>query len=513
VAVAPKLPGAGEKPLLDTRNREGSVTEFVSPMIDIKSKLVNKGNVELFAYAGTTERYLQVSAMSNFNGRTWTATAEDLLPASDGLAQAQPNAETFTQQFVIKKLGGKLLPAAATATSVAWEGDHGLRYAPAAAAIFVDGGVTPGITYTVSSATIDPSPDDLRSSSTDSPPSEIYFGLPDSVPDEIRTLAAEVTATATTPYDQARQLQDWFRTTFTYSLTVQRGHSNDAMIDFLRIRKGYCEQFSGTFAVMARSLGLPARTVVGYTPGKLGADGLYHVAGRHAHAWAEVWFDDFGWVLFDPTPGRGAPGAEGHTGAAPAQETGNGTPGGTAANDDTPTPSVSIPNINRGERDFEPRTPASITPRTPVNRKNADDGSARGWIVAALVLAILGWVVAMPRVLRRWSRRHPPDPSPRVTSAWAAAVRSLTMAGAPRVAGSTPLEYARSVDFGRAETIEIARLVTRAVYSPKGVDQGAADRSELLRNEVDAACRARMSVVTRLLDHLDPRSAWRRIAG
>ena len=87
------------------------------------------------------------------------------------------------------------------------------------------------------------------------------------------------------------------------------------------------------------------------------------------------------------------------------------------------------------------------------------------------------------------------------------------MAGAPRVNGSTPLEFARSVDVGKAETVEIARLVTRAVYSPRGVDVSAADRSELLRSEVDAACRARMSFVSRLLDHLDPRSAWGRITG
>ena len=71
---------------------------------------------------------------------------------------------------------------------------------------------------------------------------------------------------------------------------------------------------------MARSLGLPTRVVVGFTPGQLRADGLYHVAGLDAHAWDEVWFDGYGWILFDPTPGRGAPGAEQHTGALAAQQ-------------------------------------------------------------------------------------------------------------------------------------------------------------------------------------------------
>jgi hypothetical protein len=153
------------------------------------------------------------------------------------------------------------------------------------------------------------------------------------------------------------------------------------------------------------------------------------------------------------------------------------------------------------------------TPRNTSLKTSSDGGSSGGWIIAALLAAVIAWVVAMPRVLNRWSRHRAKDPIDRVTSAWAATVRSLTMAGAPRMAGATPLEYARAVDVGRAETVEIARLVTRAVYSPRGVDAGAAERSELLRSEVDAACRARMSIVTRLLDHLDPRSAWGRITG
>jgi hypothetical protein len=248
--------------------------------------------------------------------------------------------------------------------------------------------------------------------------------------------------------------------------------------------------------------------MVGFTQGQLRADGVYHVAGRHAHAWDEVWFDGYGWVLFDPTPGRGAPGAEQHTGVAAAQEEGNGTPGGTTSAD-APTPTFE-PRI-QPDRPEDRGPTGPTTPRPALNTQS--DGGSGGWIIAAILLAIVVWVIAMPRVINRWSRRRARDPADRVASAWAATVRSLTMAGAPRVNGSTPLEFARSVDVGKAETVEIARLVTRAVYSPRGVDVGAADRSELLRSEVDAACRARMSFASRLLDHLDPRSAWGRIKG
>jgi transglutaminase-like putative cysteine protease len=508
VAVAPQLPGAGDKALLDTRNRESEVTEVVSPLVDIRSRLVNRGNVELFTVASDSPRYLGLTALGKFDGRRWTTLPEDTRVADGSLSEPQANAELVLQQIVIKKLGGQLAPAARTATSASWQGRR-LLWANGAGALYVQGGLEPGYQYQVTSATYDPSPAELRATSVDRAPDPAYYQIPD-LPEEVRNLATALTAGAATPYDKARALQDFFRTNFEYSTTVQRGHSNDAMLNFLSIRKGYCEQFSGTFAAMARYVGLPTRVMVGFTQGQLRADGLYHVAGRHAHAWDEVWFDGYGWVLFDPTPGRGAPGAEQHTGVAPAQQEGNGTPGGTTSND-SPAPTFE-PRIDRDRPENQAPT-GPTTPRNPVVSAQSDEGSAGGWIIAAIVLAILAWVVGMPRVLKRWSRRRDRDPAERVTSAWAASVRSLTIAGAPRINGSTPLEFAKSVDVGKAETVEIARLVTRAVYSPRGVDVGAADRSELLRGEIDAACRARMSVLSRVIDHFDPRSAWGRITG
>ena len=509
VAVAPQLPGAGDKALLDTRNRDGDVTEVVSPLVDIRSRLVNKGNVELFTVKTNTPRYLALTALGQFDGTRWSTLGEDTRVADGTLTQPPPNSELVLQQITVRKLGGALAPAARTATAATWQG-RSLLWANEAGALYADGGLQPGYQYQVTSADNDPSPDDLRTATVVGAPNPAYYDLPKSLPAEVRGLAQQITAGAATPYDEARAIQDYFRKNFTYSLTVQRGHNNDAMLNFLSIKKGYCEQFSGTFAAMARSVGLPTRVMVGFTPGILRADNLYHVAGRHAHAWDEVWFDGFGWVLFDPTPGRGAPGSEQHTGTAAAQETGNGTAGGTV-DKSTPTPTFQPPLSQRPSAENGPSTGVSV-PR-PTLKPVSDGGSSGALIIAAILLLIVAWVVGMPRVLNRWSRRRLRDPADRVTSAWAATVRSLTMAGAPRVAGSTPLEYAKSIDVGRAETVEIARLVTRAVYSPRGVDNGAADRSELLRSEVDAACRARMSMVARLLDHLDPRSAWGRITG
>ena len=101
---------------------------------------------------------------------------------------------------------------------------------------------------------------------------------------------------------------------------MPQGHGNDAIEAFLRQRIGYCEQFAGTFAAMARSIGVPARVAVGFTPGTEQPDGSRSVLGKNAHAWPEIWFDGLGWVPFEPTPGRGAPGAEGYTGLPAAQD-------------------------------------------------------------------------------------------------------------------------------------------------------------------------------------------------
>ena len=93
---------------------------------------------------------------------------------------------------------------------------------------------------------------------------------------------------------------------------------------FLAQRRRYCEQFAGTYAAFARVLGLPSRVAIGFTPGEQRDDGRYYVQDKHAHAWPEIYFDRVGWVPFEPTPGRGSPGAERYTGVAAAQADGGG---------------------------------------------------------------------------------------------------------------------------------------------------------------------------------------------
>src|SRR5262249_46335950 len=120
--------------------------------------------------------------------------------------------------------------------------------------------------------------------------------------------ARRVAGTATSPYAAAVELESWFRFNggFQYS---NRGYGSAAppLVTFVaQTRTGYCQFYAGAMALMLRYLGIPARVAVGFVSGTY--DSSKHewtVTDHDAHAWVEVWFRGYGWLPFDPTPGRG----------------------------------------------------------------------------------------------------------------------------------------------------------------------------------------------------------------
>lgn len=515
--LGPILPGAGSAPLLETRQSQSDVTTVLSPLVDIRSRLVNRASTEMFTVSSSVGRYWRITGLTEFDGQQWSLPDRVLGDADGELNPVSPDAQVVQQQITISRFGGKLVPAAFTPLTVS---QRDLGWLEDTDTIVVDGdGLRQGQVINVSSDITVPSVDVLRASATDAPPSDDLLALPDDLPSEVRTLAADVSAGAATPYDRARAIQDWFRNNFTYDLTVQSGHSDDAITSFLRIRRGYCEQFAGTFAVMARAVGLPARVAVGFTQGDLRADGKYHVLGRHAHAWPEVWFDDVGWVAFEPTPGRGAPGNEEVTGAPVAQDDRTGAVGdGTGI----PAPTTTTPNVTpTTERDPLGSGASAVTtvpPRAVGGSGGSGDSSGTGpfgWILLALgALGVWAWV--MPGLVRRFTRVGE-TPSEQVISAWHGTVGSLQLAGAPSPAGCTPLEYARTIEQEMAVDVrsltELARFVTRAVYAPQGVGEPAALRAAVLRTHLDEAARGLMPWHARLWARIDPRLVRQRLVG
>ncbi len=132
-----------------------------------------------------------------------------------------------------------------------------------------------------------------------------YIQLPQ-VSERVRNLAKEITKKAQNDYERMNLLNKYLKTKFTYDLKIPEFPENVDTVDYFLFvqKKGYCEHFASSLAVMARSLNIPVRLVTGFVPGKYNAiTGYYEVKSSDAHAWVEAYFPFQGWLSFDPTPG------------------------------------------------------------------------------------------------------------------------------------------------------------------------------------------------------------------
>jgi protein-glutamine gamma-glutamyltransferase len=164
-----------------------------------------------------------------------------------------------------------------------------------------------GSAYSIISSVPNATPDQLRSASTAYPEEVVdkYTQLPSTGLDRTRELASRLTAGTTNPYDAVYKMNEYLKTSYPYDLSIPpQDQDMDAVEYFLfEQKRGYCEQFSSSLAVMARSLGIPARVATGYAPGEYNPfTGYYDVRASDAHAWVEVYFPGYGWSTFDPTP-------------------------------------------------------------------------------------------------------------------------------------------------------------------------------------------------------------------
>jgi transglutaminase-like putative cysteine protease len=214
-----------------------------------------------------------------------------------------------------------------------------------------------------------------------------------------------------TTYDVVRAVQSHLRSEYAYSeRPPRRAFPLSAFLFVDRI--GYCQQFSGAMALMLRMLGIPARVAAGFTPGSYNADTKeYRVRDLDAHSWVEVWFENVGWVPFDPTPSVAPADLQASVNAASASSV-----RGTTEATETQDPGQSAaPASNDGGA---------------AGSGGGDDPALDSWMaIAALLLAgtaalaflrvraLLGrrrsqseeWEVAeLRRVLARTGRRVPP---------------------------------------------------------------------------------------------------------
>ncbi len=150
-----------------------------------------------------------------------------------------------------------------------------------------------------------PTINELRSSSTDYPTSmERYLELPQDFSPKIAALAAEIASEYDNPYDKAHAITRYLRNTIEYSRILPPiPEAADPLEWFLFDEQiGFCNYYASAQVLMLRSLGIPARMAVGFAQGEFDTEtNTYTVRKKDSHAWPEVYFVDYGWVIFEPT--------------------------------------------------------------------------------------------------------------------------------------------------------------------------------------------------------------------
>lgn len=128
-----------------------------------------------------------------------------------------------------------------------------------------------------------------------------YREIPKEIQEQLAPLAASLIGE--TDLNTARSIESFLKTNFSYDLSPGEARGDPVIYFLFTNRKGHCEYFASSMALLLRSLDIPARVVGGYLGGDWNDLGRYYLVHQSdAHTWVEAWIEDRGWVTFDPTP-------------------------------------------------------------------------------------------------------------------------------------------------------------------------------------------------------------------
>ncbi|MER5561581.1 transglutaminase TgpA family protein [Streptomyces sp. NPDC001251] len=467
----------------------GGTISAVNPLVSLQNSLNQPEDREVMRYntntQDTKEMYLRIVALDEFDGASWKSSERhikdvpDPLPRPDGLSPAVATTDVQTSVSAAGWYAQSWLPMPFPATRVNIKGDW--RFEPVGRTLVGDRKqTTRGAQYTVSSLQVRPTAAQLADAPA--PPAALlkeYTRVPDSLPSVVSATARQVTSGAANGYEKAVKLQDWFSTSggFSYNTHVQSGSGTEAIANFLKEKEGFCVHFSFSMAAMARTLGIPARVAVGFTPGTPRPDGTMSVGLRDAHAWPELYFEGVGWTRFEPTPTRGSAPDYTRQQAPVGSPSSPAEPSKRASAEPSAQPSASdsCPPADRRLGDCGPSAAAGVA--GPTDR----GPSAPALIGTVLGVAALLVLPLLPLLWRRRVRarrlgsggRTPADAVARTLAAWQEITDTAWDHGIPPDDSQTPRKAAaRVVALGRldgpaAESVHrAASAVEQVLYAP-----------------------------------------------
>ena len=303
--------------------------EFASPLAGFRQYSKLEVDKTLFTVTGMKpDELLRLSTMDSYDGHLWTVAGSKI--AADGSGSFALVGGSYPKPPLLTASGDQTIsltigayddvwiptvgyPRSLTLAKQSRDQLTGLRYNATTGSAVLLSGLRKGDTVVESGELQKTDFDDatLR----DVPTARLQLGPVGDVPDIVAAKATEFAGSTTSPIEQLRNIEQTLHTqgflshgTASDSVVSLAGHGADRMEALFSgsVMVGDAEQYASAMALMARSLGYPARVVMGFAPTVTDAEASsgtpVKVTGHDVTAWVEVPFKGIGWIPFLPTP-------------------------------------------------------------------------------------------------------------------------------------------------------------------------------------------------------------------
>lgn len=472
VAVMPLLgPAGGRVVLRQFVQPPLNLQDYASPLTGYRHLVDDQKKATLFTVAGLPDHgRIEVATLDAYDGHVFSMDGESarflrIGPSVYGTDAGTPR----TLDIGIDNYASVWLPGGGDVRGVRFSGPRaddqaeGLYYNSYGGTLLTTAGVAAGDRYSVD-LVVPPPTDDAAAQRV----SQVPVGDVSRVPDVVGERATELIGDAHTPMEQLRALEKGLREGYYLTGPKSRpGHSLERITTMLTgdLLVGDDEQYAVAMALMVRQLGMPARVVMGFYPGKddKATGGVLAVTGTMAHAWVEVPFDGQGWVTFDPTPDR----------------------------DRVPQTTVPKPRPQPKPQVLPPPDPPINMLQDSMDKPGNNEDSERPGenvalriLAAAGIAALIASLLAAPFVLIAWlksrrreHRRHAPQVADRFSGAWAELEDAAVDLGTPVPTLATRAETAEALTqtYPDVPLPQVAGAVDAGVFGPgQPTDEAAA---------------------------------------
>jgi transglutaminase-like putative cysteine protease len=496
--------------------------DFPSPLAGFRqySKLLE--DETLFEVTGLESgQRLRLATMDAYDGQLWTVAGARISTSGSGsfalVGPAIPSPTLVTpdgeQRLEIEVVGYEdvWIPGIGYAEELALPGAtrdelQGLRYNAATGSAVLTSGLVEGdlVVSTAVRQQTDIPDDDL----VEVPVARIELAPVTVIPDIVAAKALEFAGDATSPIEQLRAIEVTLQSTGYFSRGTASdstpsvaGHGASRVSDLFTgtAMVGDEEQYASAFALMARSLGYPARVVLGFAPEVAEGASTVEVVGRDVTAWVEVAFEGVGWIPFSPTPDQ----TDVPQDQDPKPQT-------------EPQPQVRQPPRTASEQD-------DLVAAVDIDDGDSDDEDGfaiPGWLVAVglavLIPATLVFgpmlVLAAVKATRARRRRLAADPRVAVRGAWDELVDRCSELGLAVPPNGTRTRTARLLG-GQVPVAAFepaARRADAATFGDAAVPDQAVELAWRESDDLARSARASVPAASRLLGRyrLSSARAW-----